>query len=61
MTAAPRPPLAHTHRGKPRDFTLQGHHEATRADRAPTHREPGPAVVPEKYAHLIADKEAPHV
>ena len=54
---APRPPAAHTHRGKPRDFSLQGHHEATKPARTPTHRKPGPAAVPEKFAHLAILRE----
>lgn len=52
-----RPPLAHTHRGKPRDFALQGHHESARPDRAPTHRKPGPATVPPRFAHLAIAQE----
>lgn len=52
-----RPPAAHTHRGKPVDFALQGHHEATKPARTPTHRAPGPAVVPEKFAHLAIARE----
>ena len=55
---APRPPAAHTHRGKPRDFSLQGHHEATKPARTPTHRKPGPAAVPDKFAHLAIAREA---
>lgn len=54
---APRPPAAHTHRGKPVEFALQGHHESTKAGRAPTHRKPGPAVVPAKFAHLAVLRE----
>lgn len=53
-----RPPIAHTHRGKPVAFALQGHHEDVKPDRAPTHRKPGPAVVPAKYAHLAIAQEA---
>ena len=55
--ATPRPPAAHTHRGRPRDFALQGHHEGTRPDRTPTHHKPGPAVVPAKFAHLAIARE----
>lgn len=54
---APRPPIAHTHRGKPVEFALQGHHESTKAGRTPTHRKPGPAVVPAKFAHLAILRE----
>lgn len=52
-----KPPTAHTHRGKPRDFALQGHHEATKPKRTPTHRKPGPARVPERFAHLAIARE----
>ena len=52
-----RPPIAHTHRGKPVEFALQGHHESTKTGRAPTHRKPGPAVVPAKFAHLAILRE----
>lgn len=52
-----RPPAAHTHRGKPVDFSLQGHHEATKPPRTPTHRKPGPAVVPARFAHLATIRE----
>lgn len=55
-----RPPIAHTHRGKPVEFALQGHHESTKTGRTPTHRKPGPAVVPEKFAHLAIAREARH-
>ena len=54
---APRPPAAHTHRGQPVDFSLQGHREATKPARTPTHRKPGPAVVPAQYAHLAIIRE----
>ena len=47
-TPAPKPPIVHTHRGKPRPFTIEGHRAATRPDRAPTHRKPGAPVVPER-------------
>ena len=52
-----KPPAAHTHRGKPRGFALQGHHESTKAERTPTHRKPGPARVPEQFAHLAIARE----
>ena len=55
---APRPPAAHTHRGKPVAFALQGHHEAMKPPRTPTHRKPGPARVPERFAHLAIAREA---
>ena len=55
--AAIKPPAAHTHRGKPVEFALQGHHEATKPPHAPTHRKPGPAIVPEKFAHLAILRE----
>lgn len=54
---APRPPAAHTHRGKPVDFALQGHHEATKPARTPTHRKSGPAVIPARFAHLAIAQE----
>ncbi len=54
---APRPPAAHTHRGKPVEFALQGHHESTKTVRTPTHRKPGPARVPEQFAHLAILRE----
>ena len=57
MLATNRPPAAHTHRGKPRDFALQGHHESTKAERTPTHRKPGPARVPAQFAHLATIRE----
>ena len=44
---AQMPPTAHTHRGKPRAWEMDGYHEATKAKRAPTHRgEPRPENVP---------------
>lgn len=52
-----KPPTAHTHRGKPRDFALQGHHEAMKTGRTPTHRKPGPARVPTQFAHLATIRE----
>ena len=52
-----RPSIAHTHRGKPVAFALQGHHENTKPDRVPSHRKPGPAVVPERFAHLAIAQE----
>lgn len=57
MTTSARPPVAHTHRGKPVAFALQGHHESTKTGRAPTHRKPGPARVPEQFAHLAILRE----
>ena len=53
-TPAPRPPIVHTHRGKPRPFTLDGHHAATKPQRTPTHRKPGAPIVPEQIgrAHV---------
>src|SRR5699024_4594535 len=46
-TSTPRPPTAHTHRGKPRPFTIDAHSAATMPDRAPAHRNPVPPTVPE--------------
>ena len=34
-TPTPSPPIAHTHRGKPRTFVLDGHHAATKPARTP--------------------------
>ena len=55
-TPAPRPPIAHTHRGKPRPFTLEGHHAATKPDRTPTHRKPGAPIVPEHMGWFYRGK-----
>ena len=57
VTTSPRPPAAHTHRGKPVAFALQGHYESAKNGRTPTHRKPGPAVVPAKFAHLAILRE----
>ena len=51
-----KPPTAHTHRGKPRPFTIEGHHAATKPDRTPTHRKPGPPVVPERMGWFYGGK-----
>ena len=48
-TPAPKPPIVHTHRGKPRTFTIEGYHAATKPDRTPTHRKPGPPIVPSTW------------
>ena len=53
---APAPPTAHTHRGKPRAFTLGGHHAATKPQRTPTHRKPGAPVVPEHMGWFYRGK-----
>ena len=53
---APVPPAAHTHRGKPRTFTLDGHHAATKPQRTPTHRKPGAPVVPERMGWFYRGK-----
>ena len=53
---APRPPSAHTHRGTPRPFTIEGHHAATKPDRTPTHRKPGPPIVPENMGWFYRGK-----
>lgn len=50
------PPTARTHRGKPRPFVLDGHHAATKPDRAPTHRKPGVPVVPEHMGWFYRGK-----
>ena len=55
-TSTPRPPIAHTHRGKPRTFVLDGHHAATKPDRTPTHRKPGPPIVPERMGWFYRGK-----
>lgn len=55
-TAAPVPPIVHTHRGKPRPFTIEGHHTATKPARTPTHRKPGPPVVPERMGWFYRGK-----
>ena len=56
VTTSPRPPVAHTHRGKPRTFALDGHHAATKPDRAPTHRKPGAPIVPEHMGWFYRGK-----
>lgn len=53
---SPRPPIAHTHRGKPRAFVLDGHHTATKPARTPTHRKPGAPVVPEQMGWFYMGK-----
>ena len=53
---APVPPAAHTHRGKPRTFTLDGHHTATKPARTPTHRKPGAPIVPEHMGWFYRGK-----
>ena len=50
------PPAARTHRGKPRLFTIEGHHAATKPDRTPTHRKPGVPVVPEHMGWFYRGK-----
>ena len=54
--AATVPPIAHTHRGKPRPFAIEGHHAATRPARTPTHRKPGVPVVPERMGWFYGGK-----
>ena len=56
VTTSPRPPVAHTHRGKPVAFALQGHHESIKTGRAPTHRKPGVPVVPEHMGWFYRGK-----
>ena len=52
-TPATAPPIAHTHRGKPRPFVLDGHHTATKPARTPTHRgEPRPENIP-PWVHML--------
>ena len=56
-----KPPIAHTHRGKPRSPELDGHHEATKTKRTPTHRRNIPAVMPARIhsiLHLIGTRDA---
>ena len=55
-TAATVPPTAHTHRGKPRTFTIEGYHAATKPARTPTHRKPGPPTVPEHMGWFYRGK-----
>lgn len=58
---AQKPPTAHTHRGKPRSPELDGHHEATKTKRTPTHRRNIPAVMPARIhsiLHLIGNRDA---
>src|SRR5690606_9028159 len=58
---APKPPTAHTHRGKPRSPELDGHHEATKTKRTPTHRRNIPAAMPASIPaphHRIANRAA---
>ena len=50
------PHSAHTHRGKPRAFTLDGHHAATKPQRTPTHRKPGAPTVPEHMGWFYRGK-----
>ena len=50
------PPTAHTHRGKPRPFVLDGHHTATKPARTHTHRKPGVPVVPEHMGWFYRGK-----
>ena len=47
----PRPPTAHTHRGKPRPFVLDGHHAATKPAHTPTHRKPGTITAQAIFEH----------
>ena len=48
-----KPPTAHTHRGKPRAWEMDGYHEATREKRTPTHRgEPRPENIP-PWVHML--------
>lgn len=61
MTANMKPPTAHTHRGKPRTPELDGHYEATKTKRTPTHRRDVPAVMPARIhsiLHLIGGRNA---
>ena len=56
-----KPPAAHTHRGKPRSPEMDGHHEATKTKRTPTHRRNIPAVMPARIhsiLHLIGTRDA---
>ena len=41
---------------EPRPFTIEGHHAATKPDRTPTHRKPGPPVVPERMGWFYGGK-----
>ena len=45
--ARTKPPTAHTHRGTPRTWEMDGYHEATREKRTPTHRAPGTPRIPD--------------
>ena len=48
-----KPPTAHTHRGKPRAWEMDGYHEATREKRTPTHRgNPRPENIP-PWVHML--------
>lgn len=51
--AAIKPPAAHTRRGKPRSPELDGHHEATKTKRTPTHRRNIPAVMPARIHSIL--------
>ena len=56
-----KPPTAHTHRGTPRTWEMDGHHEATKPKRTPTHRRNIPAVMPARIhsiLHLIGGSDA---
>lgn len=57
----PRPPAAYTHRGEPRAWEMDGHHEATKAKRTRTHRAEGnPVIKPEHqpFADLLGVRYA---
>ena len=56
VTTSARPPIVHTHRGKPRPFTIEGHHAATKTARTPTHRKPGAPIVPEHMGWFYRGK-----
>ena len=56
-----KPPTAHTHRGAPRTWEMDGHHEATKTKRTPTHRRNIPAVMPARIhsiLRLIGNRDA---
>lgn len=50
---------APTHRGEPRAWEVDGHHESTKPRRTPTHRRNIPAVMPARIhsiLHLIGGR-----
>ena len=56
-----KPPAARTHRGTPRAWEMDGHHEATKPKRTPTHRRNIPATMPARIhsiLHLIGSRDA---